>query len=272
MKKTFTLITLFSICLLSTAQNPLKKKTIYNQMQKVADWQLANFEDQVKTGSRYKDSHAYWAWTNGALYLGMLDWANMSKDDKYIQFLKAIGEKEGYKPGPDVYHADDICVNQTYLELFAKYNDSAMVKPTLERMDYILANRHFGDLEFTRPGNQLRWSWCDALFMAPPAYARAYRITGNIKYLNFMDEEFKVTYDTLYDHAEKLFYRDTRYKTQREANGEKIFWGRGNGWVIGGLCMIIDNIPKNHPTRPMYISLFQEMSADRSQGTFFHEF
>lgn len=74
-----------------------------------------------------------------------------------------------------------------------------------------------------------------------------------------MEEEFKVTYDTLYDKNEKLFFRDTRFKTRKEANGEKIFWGRGNGWVIGGLCLIIDNLPANHPTKPFYTGLFIEM-------------
>lgn len=228
-------------------------------MQQVADWQVSHFEEQVKKGSQYKNSHVYSSWTNGAMYIGMLEWAKMSKKDKYFDFLRTIGEKESFKPGPDKFHADDICVSQLYLELFAKYKDSAMIKPTLERMDFILANRSTGNLDFARKGNQKRWSWCDALFMAPPAYVRASRITGDSRYLDFMDEEFKATYDTLYDKSEKLFFRDTRYKTQKEANGEKIFWGRGNGWVIGGLCMIIDNLPENHPTRSMYIKLYQEM-------------
>jgi len=259
MKRNYFILFLTFVCLIGVAQNPLKKKAIYQSMQKVADWQLSHFEEQVKAGTQYKNSHAYWSWTNGTMYTGMLDWAEMSNQKKYFQFLKAIGEKEAFKPGPNLYHADDICVSQLYLELFAKYKDSAMIKPTLKRMDFVIANRSLGDLDFTRKGNQQRWSWCDALFMAPTVYARAYRITGNHQYLKFMDEEFKVTYDTLYDKTQKLFYRDTRFKTKKEANGENIFWGRGNGWVIGALCIIIDNLPENHPTRPMYINLFKEM-------------
>ena len=259
MKKIVGLLMLAFFCLHSIAQKPFKKKHIYQTMEKVANWQINHFEEQVTKGSKYKNSHAYWAWTNGAMYLGMLEWATLSNEEKYFRFLKDIGAKEGYKPGPDVYHADDICVSQLYLELFAKYKDSAMIKPTLERMDFILANRKTGDLDFTRKGNQQRWSWCDALFMAPPAYVRAARITDNQQYLAFMDVEFKATYDTLYDIENKLFFRDTRYKTQLEANGKKIFWGRGNGWVVGGLCMMIDNLPANHPSRLFYINLFTEM-------------
>jgi len=259
MKRNYLTLFLSLSFLLSIAQNTPEKKAIYQSMQKVADWQIGHFEEQSKAGSQYQNSHALWSWTNGAMYVGMFEWAKMSHDDTYFQFLKAIGEKEGFNPGPNLYHADDICVSQLYLGLFSRYKDSAMIKPTLKRMNYVIANRSFGDLNFTRKGNQMRWSWCDALFMAPTAYARASRITGDPRYLKFMDEEFKVTYDTLYDQTQKLFYRDTRYKIQKEANGEKIFWGRGNGWVIGGLCIIIDNLPENHPTRPMYIKLYKDM-------------
>lgn len=259
MKRNCLILVLSLFSVYSLATNPLKKETIYQTMQKVADWQIAHFEEQSKAGSQYKNSHALWSWTNGAMYTGMLEWAKMSTDNKYFDFLKGIGEKESFNPGPNLFHADDICVGQLYLELFAKYRDSAMIKPVLDRMNYVMANRTYGDLDFTRKGNNKRWSWCDALFMAPTVYARAARITGDSRYLNFMDEEFKVTYDTLYDKSQRLFYRDTRYKTQKEANGEKIFWGRGNGWVIGALCIIIDNLPENHPTRPMYINLFKDM-------------
>jgi rhamnogalacturonyl hydrolase YesR len=26
--------------------------------------------------------------------------------------------------------------------------------------------------------------------------------------------------------------------TKREANGEKVFWGRGNGWVVGAFAIV----------------------------------
>lgn len=90
-------------------------------MEKVANCQVNHFGEQVTKGSKYKNSNVYWAWTNAAMYLGMLEWATLSKQERYFQFLKHIGQKEGCQPGPDTYHADDICVNQTYLELFAKF-------------------------------------------------------------------------------------------------------------------------------------------------------
>jgi len=86
MRRNFLTVILSCICLLSMAESPVSKKQIYRTMQKVADWQLSHFEGQVKAGSEYKNSHALWSWTNGAMYLGMLDWARLSKERRILIF------------------------------------------------------------------------------------------------------------------------------------------------------------------------------------------
>lgn len=97
--------------------------------------------------------------------------------------------------------------------------------------------------------------------MAPGVYTRLYTLTGNRKYMHFADSEFRATYNHLYDKDEDLFYRDSRYIGQKEANGKKIFWGRGNGWVIGGLAEILKTLPaEDTEFRPFYLELYKEMS------------
>ena len=64
----------------------------------------------------------------------------------------------------------------------------------------------------------------------------------------------------LFDKEEKLFYRDHRYFKQKEANGAKVFWGRGNGWVLGGLCEILQTLPRNNMHRQFYQDLFITLS------------
>ena len=87
------------------------------------------------------------------------------------------------------------------------------------------------------------------------------KLTGNRKYMHFADSEFRATYNHLYDKDEDLFYRDSRYIGQKEANGKKIFWGRGNGWVIGGLAEILKTLPaEDTEFRPFYLELYKEMS------------
>ena len=133
--------------------------------------------------------------------------------------------------------------------------------PLKERFDFILATERTNDLGFRTKGSQERWSWCDALFMAPPAWLRMYLATGDKRYLDFMDREWKATSDYLYDKEEHLYFRDSTYFEKREANGKKIFWSRGNGWVMGGLARVLQMMPPEHPTRKFYEQQFLEMAA-----------
>lgn len=74
-----------------------------------------------------------------------------------------------------------------------------------------------------------------------------------------MDKEYKASTIFLYDLEEKMFFRDSRYFYQREANGKKVFWGRGNGWVLGGLTEMLKDLPKKNSYRNFYEELFVEM-------------
>jgi rhamnogalacturonyl hydrolase YesR len=255
-KITFTTGLFIPLLLLATTAKPSKKEII-RYSDKVANWQIAHFEEFVNKS--HKLSHEYWAWTNAAFYIGLWEIASITENDVYFSFLKEVAEKNHYKPGPDIFHADDISVCWLYFKLYEKYRQKEMIAPTLQQLDYILSNRQTGSLLFQRKGSKQRWSWCDAIFMAPPVYAKAASLFNNPRYLQFMNEELKTTYDTLYCKEENLFYRDTNYKPRREANGEKVFWSRGNGWVVAGLCRIIENIPSNHPSRIFYIDLYKEM-------------
>jgi rhamnogalacturonyl hydrolase YesR/lysophospholipase L1-like esterase len=228
-------------------------------MARVADWQLVNFENQIRKGSQWPDSHACWAWTNATLYVGMAEWAEISGQQRYWDFLYTIGEKNRWKTGRNIHFADDICIIQAYQQLYEKFKEEKIIKPSVEALNQIIDTPKNASLHYESEGSHSRWCWCDALFMAPTAFARMGKTTGNKRYFDYMDKEFWTTYDSLYCPQEKLFFRDTRYKTMREENGEKVFWGRGNGWVIGGLTIIIDNLPDDYPSKPRYMNLYKEM-------------
>jgi rhamnogalacturonyl hydrolase YesR len=136
-----------------------------------------------------------------------------------------------------------------------------MLGPLRARFDEILAKPHDGTLQFRTPGNQDRWSWCDALFMAPPAWVRLYSATGDKRYLDFAVTNWWRTSDYLYDQDEHLYFRDSTYFEKREANGKKVFWGRGNGWVMGGLVRTLQYLPDNHPAHARFEQQFKDMSS-----------
>jgi len=219
-------------------------------MERAADWQLAN-------PSKHKPTD----WTQGAMYAGMMALDQISSSPRFREAMVRMGEANQWQLGPRKYHADDHIVGQTYVELWQRSKDPKMIAPLRERFDAILASpRDFATLDFKQKGIGDLWSWCDALFMAPPAWARLSAATGEKRYVDFAVTNWWRTSDYLYDATEHLYYRDSTYFTKREANGAKVFWSRGNGWVMGGLVRMLQYLPKDHPARARFETQFKEMA------------
>ena len=105
-----------------------------------------------------------------------------------------------------------------------------------------------------------RWCWCDALFMAPPAWLELGRQTGDGRYVDFAIAEFWSTTAFLLDPRENLYYRDSRFFERRDDKGRKLFWSRGNGWVFAGLANMLEALPVDHPERARIEKLFRDMA------------
>jgi rhamnogalacturonyl hydrolase YesR len=231
----------------------IKPLPVLAAMQRVADWQLAHPSPVRATD-----------WTQGACDAGMMALAGISGDQKYREAMLAMGETNGWLPGPRMYVADDHCVGQTYAELYLLHRNPKMIAPLRERFDAILAQPSGAtSLDFTQPDKKEleQWSWCDSLFMGPPAWVRLYAATGDDRYLNFAVTNWWRTTEFLYDKDEHLYFRDSTYFKKTEANGKKVFWSRGNGWVMAGLVRTLQYLPMNHPNRPRFEQLFKDMAG-----------
>ena len=221
----------------------LTRRDLGKAMRLVADWQLGRMPAQ-----------AQYDWTWAALYAGFMAVPGQVAGDKYMQAMMNVSEQLDWQPGPRVLMADDQAVGQTYMELYFLHKDARMMAPMRARLDAEMATPD-------DPAKPLWW-WCDALFMAPPVYADMAAATGDQKYLTYMDHEWTITTDLLYDHNKHLYSRDATYLDKHEKNGEKIFWSRGNGWVMGGIVRVLKQLPKDSPLRPKYEALLKEMAAE----------
>ena len=258
MKKVIFLLAVTLACFSAKAQEQptfsgkMNADSIREVCSAVSGWQIDNFA---------KVKHNKAGWHNGALYIGMYHWAEMAEDTKAAEFLMSVGK--GLKWGllSRSYHADDICVGQMYLEMYKKHQNEKMIQPLKERAFYVASHPSDAVLSKRDPvGKSTRWSWCDALFMAPPVYAGLYTLTGEKVYKDYLMSEYKACTDSLYDHDESLYYRDGLRIGVPEPNGAKQFWGRGNGWVFGGLPLILNNLPADDPDRAYFEEIFKEMA------------
>jgi rhamnogalacturonyl hydrolase YesR len=214
---------------------------------KVADWQLA-------VAQPYFDR----IWTWSVLYSGFMAASQSTGDPKYRDAMAAMSKGFHYQLRNRTPNADDQSIAQTYLELYLEdgKKDPDMIAPTKSDLDVVIALP-----TLTAKDPRIPWWWCDALFMAPPVWARMYAATGDHRYIDYLDTQWAKTSDLLYDPNEHLYARDESYKTKRGPHGEKIFWSRGEGWVMGGIARTLDYLPQDDPRRPFYVQQLQEMSA-----------
>jgi rhamnogalacturonyl hydrolase YesR len=235
---------------------------------KVADWQIANLDDLSYIRNFRNNVADRRGWHHGALYVGMMNWAALPGNEEYFATLRKISEENEWKLGDRLFHGDDHIVGQLYLTFYEREKNPQMIQHTVRQLNQILVANPDDTLEFLGDSIsgvgracQLRWCWCDALFMSPQTWIMLSLATGEDQYMAYADKEFWATTDYLLDPEFNLYYRDSRYFTRREEAGNKIFWSRGNGWVYAGLVNILRILPEDHPSYPRYVQLFKDMSV-----------
>lgn len=216
-------------------------------MRRVFDWQAAHpWSAQHAVDHR----HGNRGWVQGAFLTGVMEAYRATHDAAYLDYARATAAANGWQLGPREEHADDHIVGQTYLELHELAPAPGQLDSTQAILDRLVAT--------PKSGREIWW-WCDALYMAPPTLAKLTRTTGDPRYLAAMDRLYWDTHDAFYDREDRLFYRDKRYLAP--ADGRKVFWSRGNGWVLAGLARLLDVLPAGHPSHGRYVGLYREMAA-----------
>ena len=234
------------------ASDPGDPEVVRSVMTRVADWQLQHPSSEYPTHD----------WAVAPFWVGLLTFAPLSTaPDLYVEAARANGRRNAWQPGPEPFLADDLAITQSYFLLYALDRDRAEIAPALARFDALLDRPFDEPLEFSHDRSMREWVWCDALFMAPPALALASHATGDPRYVSLMHRLWWKTTDFLYDRDAHLFYRDSRFFGLREQNGARVFWSRGNGWVLGGLARILPYLAADDPGRARLAALFQAMAA-----------
>lgn len=220
-------------------------------LHKVNDWQLAH--PVMAPDDRN--------WERGTWYTGVMSAWKETHNAKFLNQALAWGQQHGWQVGTEEDGANKLFCAETWLELFFIKKERAMIEPTIQWLNTKAPNS---------PGGAKRWyfeawhgdqTYSDSLYGAP-ALAMLARATRDNKYLEIMQAFFDDVTRELLDPESGLYYRDKRYIDQKTANGKKVLWSRGNGWVFAGIARILEYLPEDHPSRPEYVRIFRRMASE----------
>lgn len=213
-----------------------------------------------------------WSWATYAQ--GVQALYRQAGDRRYLTDGLAWGQSNGWALAtPPETDPDSSKAGQTYFDLHGIDRTASLAV-----IDATMAKDLTGQAAS-------RYDWIDALFMGLPNWTRWAQRTGNGAYLDKLDALFTwardlggtssrcagttVSQPGLYDASQGLWYRDCRFIGVKSANGEPIFWGRGNGWVIAAMAQVLESLPAGDPRAAKYAGMLQTMAARliRLQGT-----
>lgn len=240
---------------------------VLSDMKRVADWQMEHMPHISQLNNRRETAF----WVQAPFYLGLFDLYLVSGDERYLERIQTYGRAFNYQAGPGPSSANNNSILQPWLNLYAIDQDPAILRPAIETF-----NRGRALIDDARQGktvpppgslgqataipeHDVLWFWADALWMAPPVWFQLSEITGDPQYAEWADKQWWAATDLLYDPQYRLFYRDKFQFDRRTKSGHKVFWGRGTGWVIGGLVNLLSHFPPDGPNLDRYLGLYREM-------------
>ena len=175
------------------------------------------------------------------------EWKGAKSDDRANWKYKTYGEGQDF-----VLFGDwQICF-QTYIDMYNLVPAEYKVARAIEVMSHecSMTDTHF-------------WWWADALYMVMPVMTKMYKLTGDIKYLDKLTDNFLWSDSLMYDKEEQLYYRDAKYiypKVKTACNEGKSFWARGDGWVLAGLAKVLADMPQDYKNRSIFVQRFRELA------------
>ena len=94
--------------------------------------------------------------------------------------------------------------------------------------------------------------WLDDMYMMSLLQLKAYRLTGDAKYLDRTAREMVLYLDRLPRRGSLYFHApDAPYA-----------WARGNGWMAAAMAMVLREIGEGHPCRAKILAEYRSMMAE----------
>ena len=193
-----------------------------------------------------------WMWGQALLGWALFEMDRLRGTEEFTPMLRAFCDHYAQHP-PDIDYADRAAPALITYAMQKKTGNPAYAALTRGVLDYIRhAPRVLNDA-VNHLGRSLegrfypRSIWVDSLMMFgvfPAIYARE---TGDAALLDFAARQPRLYSDYMQDPEDKLWYHSYWVKAGRHHPRGRIYWGRGNGWVLAALPMIMEQIGPDHP-------------------------
>lgn len=235
--------------------------------------QMASSEIARTPDAQYLDfrEKPKWEYTNGLICTAMLKLWNVSKDSLYFNYAKAYADsminEEGtiktYKLSD--YNIDRVNPGKFLIDLYQEteqQNYKLAIETLRQQMREHPRTSEGGFWHKKRYPSQM---WLDGLYMGSPFLAK-YALNFNEPSL--FDDVAKQIYlidKYAYDSISGLYYHGwDESKAQEWADKETglspNFWGRAMGWFAMALVDVLEYLPKDHPERPMIVSVANKLA------------
>ena len=232
-------IILYNLILIS-CQNP---ENILKTARLVNDYFMAKYPDPTIPTNVGKERPSN-LWTRAVYYEGLIELNSIDPQPEYLNYSLTWANFHKWTPrnGVQTTDADDQCCGQTYINLLKfieKEEKMTQISYLLENLDNQINSNLYN-----------YWTWIDAIQMAMPLYAQAYKLTGNRKYLDYAMISYHWTRDEcgggLFNLENGFWWRDADFVPPFvEKDGNDCYWSRGNGWVYVALARVMEIIGKN---------------------------
>lgn len=189
---------------------------------------------------------------------GALKYAEVAKDNELIQPLKDGFESffttdKNFLPGMD--HVDRNMFGSLPLTLYLITKDERyreMGMPYADTQWEVPENASASAKSWAAKGYSWQTRlWIDDMYMIPVIQTHAYKVTGELKYVERAAKEMAMYLDEL-QRTNGLFYH---------APDVPYFWGRGNGWMAAGMAEVLRYLPESSPYHLPIVRGFQTMMA-----------
>ena len=240
---------------------------IYHKVEMLADYVASSWDPKMK-----------WMWGEALLGYAMDELDKENGKTTYTDFLCEYCDYWA-KVNPPADQSDTTAPGLITYAMYKRTNKEAYKSLTEKVLKYIRYEprlyldclNHLGS---SKKGRLYPKSvWIDSVMMFSVFTSLYAKENGDDELLAFSARQPKQYASMMFDEEVGLWSHSYWVKAKKAFPQNNLFWGRGNGWVICGFPMILDNIGLEHEEAPKIIELFVKtsealLSCMNEDGTF----